>query len=55
MSKMNEESQNQEELRMLKEFAVMEIKMRIMTIMFEQPTADAKVAAIAEYILGKGK
>ncbi len=55
MSKVKELFENQEEVALAVDFAVMEIKMRIMTIMFEQPTSEAKVAAIAEYILGKGK
>ena len=49
---MNEKSMEDKELELMKDFAVMEVKMDIMKIMFEQPTADAKVTAIINYILG---
>ena len=51
MGKMNEMSQAQREMEMMADFARMEIKMKIMQIMFSQPTAEAKVAAIVDYIL----
>ena len=51
MGKMNEMSQAQREMEMMADFARMEIKMKIMQIMFSQPTAEAKVAAITDYIL----
>ena len=51
MGMMNEMSQAQKEMEMMADFARMEIKMKIMQIMFSQPTAEAKVAAIVDYIL----
>jgi competence transcription factor ComK len=51
MGKMKEMSQTEKEMEMMADFARMEIKMKIMQIMFSQPTAEAKVAAITDYIL----
>jgi competence transcription factor ComK len=51
MGMMNEMSQAQKEMEMMADFARMEIKMKIMQIMFSQPTPEAKVAAITDYIL----
>lgn len=48
---MNEMSQTEKEMEMMADFARMEVKMKVMQIMFQQPTAEAKVAAIIDYIL----
>ena len=50
MGMMNEMSQAQKEMEMMADFARMEIKMKIMQIMFSQPTPESKVAAITDYI-----
>ena len=42
----------EKEMELMKSFAIMECKMDIMKIMFDNDTAQDKVDAIAKYILG---